>query len=588
MVKLLIIADDFTGALDTGIQFVNKGIATQVFTKMPEAIGDIDETTEVLVIDSETRPMPAAKAYDAVKNITGWAKAIKIPIIFKKTDSALRGNIGSELQAVLDGSRHDKVYFLPGYPKIDRCTVNGTHYIQGQLLEKSVFGQDPFEPVKMSYIPDIIAQQTSLKCACVKRNEALNDIKSDERIVICDVEKHKDIEERLDELQEKDELCIIAGCAALFETGIARKIGEKIGNSFLAKTERRFIVTVSAVCSLMSAFMSNNGTVAIWMPIIAIVAANSCGKIRSKMVIFPAGTAAIIGGACSLIGSTSQLAANSVLQGYAGYEEGMGMFDMTKIMFPAAVVQIIFWGTIGYKLLDKVLKPDSPDFDKGNMYSVAEIHKLEKEQESAAPAWKGYVALGTMILCIVLFVLSGFQPFKSYFNIGTIGLIGAAMVLGTGCISIKKAYSDLPWDVFVCIGTISGIGTGLDVSGGGALIANAVLNLFGGKNASVVLLTVVIAVLTSVLTNIMSNNATAAMLTPICIAIALSLGISPIPWVIVIGACSNLAIATSFGTAVNMQILPAGYKFSDFVKIGGPLLIILIAVVSICSVAFLF
>ena len=319
-------------------------------------------------------------------------------------------------------------------------------------------------------------------------------------------------------------MCVVS--AALFETGIARKIGEKIGNSFLAKTERRFIVTV--------------------------------------------------------------IAANSVLQGYAGYEEGMGMFDMTKIMFPAAVVQIIFWGTIGYKLLDKVLKPDSPDFDKGNMYSVAEIHKLEKEQESAAPAWKGYVALGTMILCIVLFVLSGFQPFKSYFNIGTIGLIGAAMVLGTGCISIKKAYSDLPWDVFVCIGTISGIGTGLDVSGGGALIANAVLNLFGGKNASVVLLTVVIAVLTSVLTNIMSNNATAAMLTPICIAIALSLGISPIPWVIVIGACSNLAIATSFGTAVNMQILPAGYKFSDFVKIGGPLLIILIAVVSICSVAFLF
>ena len=239
-------------------------------------------------------------------------------------------------------------------------------------------------------------------------------------------------------------MCVVS--AALFETGIARKIGEKIGNSFLAKTERRFIVTVSAVCSLMSAFMSNNGTVAIWMPIIAIVAANSCGKIRSKMVIFPAGTAAVIGGACSLIGSTSQLAANSVLQGYAGYEEGMGMFDMTKIMFPAAVVQIIFWGTIGYKLLDKVLKPDSPDFDKGNMYSVAEIHKLEKEQESDAPAWKGYVALGTMILCIVLFVLSGFQPFKSYFNIGTIGHVDHGKTTLTAAITTvlaKKGLSEL-------------------------------------------------------------------------------------------------------------------------------------------------
>ena len=80
-------------------------------------------------------------------------------------------------------------------------------------------------------------------------------------------------------------MCIVS--AALFETGVAQRIGEKIGNSFLAKTERRFIVTVSAVCCLMSAFMSNNGTVAIWMPLIAVVAAGSNGRIRSKMVIFP-------------------------------------------------------------------------------------------------------------------------------------------------------------------------------------------------------------------------------------------------------------------------------------------------------------
>lgn len=379
-------------------------------------------------------------------------------------------------------------------------------------------------------------------------------------------------------------MCIVS--AALFETGVTRQIGEKIGNSFLAKTERRFIVTVSAVCTLMSGFMSNNGTVAIWMPIIAIVAANSTGRIRSKMVIFPAGTAAVIGGACTLIGSTSQLAANSILQGYAGFEEGLAMFDMTKIMLPAAIVQIIFWGTIGYKLLDKVLKPNNPDFDKGNMYAASEIHNLE--QSSTASGIKGKIALGTMILCIILFVLSGFSPFKSHINIGMIGILGAAIVLAAGCIPVKKAYAELPWDVLICIGTISGNGTGLDVSGGGALIANFVLNLFGGQSASIILLTAVIAVLTSVLTNIMSNNATAAMLTPICIVIALSLGISPLPWVIVIGACSNLAIATSFGTAVNMQILPAGYKFSDFVKICGPLLLILIVVVTISSIAFLF
>mgnify|MGYP000000726619 CR=1 FL=1 len=376
-------------------------------------------------------------------------------------------------------------------------------------------------------------------------------------------------------------MCIVS--AALFETGVAQRIGEKIGNSFLAKTERRFIVTVSAVCCLMSAFMSNNGTVAIWMPLIAVVAAGSNGRIRSKMVIFPAGTAAIIGGACTLVGSTSQLAANAVLQGYDGYKEGLGMFDTTKIMLPAAIVQIIFWGTIGYTLLTKVLKPESPDFNVGNMYADAPVVE-EKNEDDAVTKRKGNIAAFTMLLCIFLFVVSGFEPFKNYFNIGVIGMLGAAIVLGTKCLPVKKAYSELPWDVLI---TIGGIG-GLDVSGGGALIANAVLNLFGGKNASVVVLTIVIAVLTSVLTNFMSNNATAAMLSPICIAMALSLGISPLPWVIVIAACSNLAIATSYGTAVNMQILPAGYKFSDFVKIGGPLLIIMIAVVTASSLAFLF
>lgn len=47
------------------------------------------------------------------------------------------------------------------------------------------------------------------------------------------------------------------------------------------------------------------------------------------------------------------------------------MFDMTKIMLPASIVQVVFWGTIGYTLLKKVLKPESPDFNVGNMYADA-------------------------------------------------------------------------------------------------------------------------------------------------------------------------------------------------------------------------
>lgn len=247
-------------------------------------------------------------------------------------------------------------------------------------------------------------------------------------------------------------MCVVS--AALFETGVADRIGNAIGNSWWAKSERRFVVAASACCTIMSAFMSNNGTVAIWMPLIAVVAAASAGKIRSKIVIFAAGTGAIIGGGTTLIGSTSQLAANSVLQGYKGYEAGLGVFDMTKIMLPVCIVQIIFWGTIGYWLLKKVLKPEDPHFNDGNMYAEELFADQGADKYADVPKWKGNVALGTMLLCIVLFVIQGFKPFSNFLNIGLVGMIGAVIVIGTGCISVKKAYADLPWDVFIVIGTV--------------------------------------------------------------------------------------------------------------------------------------
>ena len=67
------------------------------------------------------------------------------------------------------------------------------------------------------------------------------------------------------------------------------------------QNERIFTVMVVIVCVLMSAFMSDSGCIAMWMPIIAAVAAGSKGKIRSKMVIMPAGIACIVGGATTLV-----------------------------------------------------------------------------------------------------------------------------------------------------------------------------------------------------------------------------------------------------------------------------------------------
>lgn len=373
---------------------------------------------------------------------------------------------------------------------------------------------------------------------------------------------------------------------SLFQTGVAQKFGAKITNTPLVRNERVFMIAVVIICTIMSAFLSNSGTIAMWMPIIASVAAASRGKIRSKMVIFPAGMACILGGACTLVGSSSQPIVNAALMATEGFEDGFGIFEMTKVMAPAAVIQIIFWMTIGYTLLEKVLKPESPDFNKNNAFATDTYTNTEDIPE--VPFWKQALSVSVMVLCIFLFIASGFAPFKSYFNIGNIAMLGATILMVTGIVPVKKTLSELPWDILLCIGTVTAIGAGLDATGGGKIIADAIINVFGGDNASLVVLTVVICALTSVLTLFLQNASVAALMAPIVIPMALAMGISPIPWCVIVAIGTNLAIATPIGTAVNMQILPAGYTFKDFALIGGPLFLIMVAVVSVVGAVVYF
>ena len=157
MILLLIIADDFTGALDTGVQFAARGARTEVVVD-PQ----IDFSAcgaDVLVVDTETRHLPAADAYKTVFDLVERARRAGVRFIYKKTDSALRGNIGAELSALLEASGLRQLPFLPAYPKTGRITKNGVHYINGVPVTESPFGKDPFEPVRHSVIAELIGEQ---------------------------------------------------------------------------------------------------------------------------------------------------------------------------------------------------------------------------------------------------------------------------------------------------------------------------------------------------------------------------------------------------------------------------------------------
>lgn len=218
MIKMLIIADDFTGALDTGVKFSTAGSRTKVSTDTEmDFTADIPE--EVLVLCAPTRHLPAREAYDMIRRIAARAAAAHIGCIFKKTDSALRGNIGAELSAVLDGSGEKCLCFIPALPGMNRITVEGIHYVDGVPVHQSVFGQDPFEPVRESCVPDLLHLQCDVPVKIIPSGETESFQPGDETcIYLFDCASKEDMEKEVRILHQQHRLNILAGCAGLAES----------------------------------------------------------------------------------------------------------------------------------------------------------------------------------------------------------------------------------------------------------------------------------------------------------------------------------------------------------------------------------
>lgn len=223
MVKLLIIADDFTGALDTGVHFSARGAATVVVTDMNYDFQAIKKTVEVLVMVAETRHLQPQEAYEIVYSAVHRALKAGISYIYKKTDSALRGNIGSELTALMDATGVDTIPFLPAFPKLNRVTREGIHYIDGIPVAHSVFGKDLFEPILDSSVADILGQQTNVPVLIHPRKVEYKI--SNPGIQVFDAESDGDLEHIGRELGLK-QLQFCAGCAG-FATVLADMLNLK-------------------------------------------------------------------------------------------------------------------------------------------------------------------------------------------------------------------------------------------------------------------------------------------------------------------------------------------------------------------------
>jgi len=154
--KLAIVADDLTGANDSGVQLAKYGLLTSVFM-------EIDHKNllhnEAVVFDTDSRAIDPEEARKKVEKVTQFLLDSNFTNIYKKIDSTMRGNIGVEIVGFHNIIKTDFIFIVAAYPKNDRKVINGYHYLKDKLLSETEVANDPVTPVKESHIPTLLKQQ---------------------------------------------------------------------------------------------------------------------------------------------------------------------------------------------------------------------------------------------------------------------------------------------------------------------------------------------------------------------------------------------------------------------------------------------
>jgi uncharacterized protein YgbK (DUF1537 family) len=219
MYVLLVLADDLTGALDTGIQPVKKGIPTLVCPRWKGAFpGGSGEGA--LVINSDTRHCSPGEARRIIAEILEQFPAV--PYIYKKTDSTLRGHTGAELEALVRARKLGVLPFIPAYPGLGRSTRRGRQYTGGIPIDESAAAADGLNPVRHSFIPDIIAEESRLPVRLIPgdRISGTSGIPGADwgpEIRVYDAESDADLRNIARTLGKQKLLAATAGCAGFAE-----------------------------------------------------------------------------------------------------------------------------------------------------------------------------------------------------------------------------------------------------------------------------------------------------------------------------------------------------------------------------------
>ena len=323
---------------------------------------------------------------------------------------------------------------------------------------------------------------------------------------------------------------------AFFKTGLADFIGGKI-IGLLGKTEKGLLLGTGLVAGGLSAFLNDTGSTACLMPIVSSMASKA-GVKKSKLLMALAFFASL-GGTITLVGTTPHIVANGILK-------DMGLREFC-----------------GIKLL-----PDKDIEIKGG-------------DRTAEYDTKKMVLVALIFIGVLVAMATSIVPMH------IAGVIGAILVVVTGCISLEEAIKAFPTSTIFIVGGIFPLSKALVSSGAAEYLVNAISPVL--SNLPPIVLLGAITFLMLLTTQFLMNSSATVLVLPIAIMLCQAAGINPLAGAMSVSVCASGAFVTPFGTAPNLLVWEAGgYSVKDYLKCGFPMLIIFgVVTTALCAVFYL-
>jgi di/tricarboxylate transporter len=307
-------------------------------------------------------------------------------------------------------------------------------------------------------------------------------------------------------------------------------------------------------------------------------------KLSPKRFLMPLSYIVVLGGTCTLIGTSTNLLVNDMARS-AG-QPAFSLFEITPVGLSITVVGTLYVLLVAPRLLGRgngeaagppvspvaALESEPPGIDS----SVADASVFVGHY--ALKPVKAALSLGVFVAVVTVAAL-GWAP------IAASAFAGAVLLILLRVVSAEEAYKGLRPEILMLIAGMVVIGLSLELSGLAGVVTEGMVawvKPFGPRTALILFYGA-----TLLLTEILSNAAVAVLVTPLAVGLAESLGVSPRPFLVAVMMAGSAAFATPFGYQTNVIVYEMGrYNYMDFVRLGVPLNLLTWAVAVLVIPAF--